>query len=70
MIRKVKKVMNDIKIFKVFNYYGKNFREEAIVDSDFEINEDRQNMTADKLLSQSFNKKSLIENNKSIYYIS
>lgn len=63
MLRKIKKVMNDIKNFKFFNYYGSYFREEAIVDSDFETNIEKQNMTIDKLLNQSVIKKSLIENN-------
>lgn len=65
MLRKFKKCLKDIKDFKYFQYFGMYFREEAFVDSDFENEEEKANMTADKLMQENKQYKDLHENHKS-----
>ena len=67
MLRKLKKWLGDIKKFQYFNYFGMYFREEINADSDFENEDDKANLTVDKLikLATRRNKKHLAENHKS-----
>jgi len=57
--------MNDIKGINYFSNFGMYFREESMVDSDYEAYEEKPNMTMEKLLNESLLKKDLLENNKS-----
>ena len=65
MIRKFKKCLADIRQFKYFNYFGLYFREEAVIDSDFEREEEKANMTADKLIAAENQKEDLLANHNS-----
>ncbi|CAI2373541.1 unnamed protein product [Moneuplotes crassus] len=65
MIRKMRKIIADIKNVRFFRNYGMYFREESLVDSDYEEQQEKPNMTIDKLLNESLIKKDLHENNNS-----
>ncbi|CAI2365025.1 unnamed protein product [Moneuplotes crassus] len=65
MLRKMKKILKDIKETLFFNNFGMYFRQESQVDSDFENQQEKPNKTIDKLLNESRISKDLHENNKS-----
>jgi len=69
MLRKIKKILNDIRDIKYFKNYGMYFREESMVDSDYEAQDEKPNMTIDKLLNESLLKKDLNQNNISNYTV-
>lgn len=70
MLRKMRKIINDTKNVRYFKNFGMYFREESQVDSDYEEQDEKPNMTIDKLINESLIKKNLIENNKSKSFLS